>query len=234
MTFHNLDVSTGFYEIDSMLGGLKRGQTYLLGSRPGMGKTAFALCIVNNLVLHEKRTVVYFSPAERDDGRFCEAWEKTVGANVFIDNTPDISVDMILETCSLVSKPIDLIVVDYLQLVVQRNPINGSYYSEFQICQLLSDVADKFNCPVLILSQLSRTCELREDHHPVKKDLTDSMIDMAVDNIFFLFRDDYYNEDSLYLNIAEFYIAKEEYSSMDDSAILVWLPEYCVFCSVDR
>ena len=84
------------------------------------------------------------------------------------------------------------------------------------------------------MSQLSRTCELREDHHPVKKDLTDSMIDMAVDNIFFLFRDDYYNEDSLYLNIAEFYIAKEEYSSMDDSAILVWLPEYCVFCSVDR
>ena len=262
MAFCNLVVSTGFNDIDRMLGGLKRGQTYLLGSRQGMGKTTFALNVVNYLALHEKRTVVYFAAAEKsdkivrqlimntgkfntkememfeasksDDRRFCEAKEKVAEANVFIDDTPGISVDKILETCTSVNKLIDLIVVDYLQLVVQMDQATGQHYSESRICQILSDIAHKFNCPVLILSQISKDCELRENHHPIMKDLTDSMIAETVDNIFFLFRDDYYDDDSAYLNIAEFYVAKEEYTSMDDSACLARLPECCVFCSIYR
>ena len=67
MAFHDLAVSTGFDAIDRMLGGLKRGQTYLLGSRPGMGKTTFALNIANHLALYEKKTVVYFSTSEGRD-----------------------------------------------------------------------------------------------------------------------------------------------------------------------
>lgn len=260
MAFHDLAVSTGFDAIDRMLGGLKRGQTYLLGSRPGMGKTTFALNIANHLALYEKKTVVYFSTSEgrdkivrrltmnagkfngkememyesskSDDQSFSEVRKKVADANLFIDDTPGISVDRILETCNSVNKPIDLIVVDYLQLVVQMDPVTESLYPESHICRLLSGVADEYNCPVLILSQINRVCELREDHHPIMKDLTDSMIDKAVDNIFFLFRDDYYNDDSAYLNIAEFYLAKEKYYSMDDSAILARLPEYCAFCSV--
>lgn len=260
MAFCDSAVSTGFRNIDSMLGGFKRGQTYLLGSRPGMGKTTFALHVVNYLLLHEKGTVAYFASTERsdkivrqlvmntgrfndeemklleasksEDRRFCEAKRKVAEANVFIDDTTGISVDKILETCSSLKKPIDLIVVDDLQLVVQMNPVTGQHYSESDICRMLSDVAHEFHCPVLILFQLGRECELRADHHPTMKDLTDSMIDKAVDNVFFLFRDDYYNDDSAYLNIVEFYIAEEEYVSMKDSAILAWIPEKRAFCSV--
>lgn len=230
MALHDSTVSTGFRNIDSMLGGLERGKTYLLGSRPGMGKTTFALQVVNYLALQDRGTVVYFALADRS---ICEARRIVIEANVFIDDTPDISVDKILETCNSLKKPIDLIVVDYLQLVVQRNPVIGQCYSESHICRMLSDVAHEFHCPVLILSQLGRDCELRADHHPTMRDLADSMIDKNVDNVFFLFRDDYYNDDSAYLNIAEFYIAEEEYVSMKDSAILAWVPEKGIFCSVE-
>ena len=149
-----------------------------------------------------------------------EDWMKLAGAlgplsesGIYIDDTPGISVMEIRAKCRKLKleKNIGLVVIDYLQLVQASNSKRGGSREQeiSEISRSLKILAKEINVPVIALSQLSRAPEQRPDHRPMLSDLRESgAIEQDADIVMFLYRDDYYNEDSEKKNIAEVIIAK--------------------------
>lgn len=133
-------------------------------------------------------------------------------AKIYIDDTPGASARDIFTKCHALktksSLDMGLIVIDYLQLMSGEK--TGTREQEVSgISRELKGIAKKFNCPVLTLSQLSRTCETRPNHRPMLSDLRESgAIEQDADMVMFLYRDEYYNPDTEKENTAELIIAK--------------------------
>ena len=133
-------------------------------------------------------------------------------------------------------KNIGLIVIDYLQLVSASGKKNSSREQEIsEISRSLKILAKELNVPVIALSQLSRAPEQRkEDHRPMLSDLRESgAIEQDADIVMFLYRDDYYNENSEEKNIAEVIIAKHRGGSTG-TVKLAWLGNYTKFANLER
>ena len=132
-----------------------------------------------------------------------------------------------------------LVVIDYLQLMQSAG--GKQRYSGENRQQVVSDIsralkimAKELNVPVVCLSQLSRGPESRQDKRPMLSDLRESgAIEQDADIVMFLYRDDYYNEDSENHNLAECIIAKNRHGETR-KVELQWLPEYTTFSSIDR
>ena len=173
-----------------------------------------------------------------------EDWAKLAGASgelseseIFIDDTPGISVMEIRAKCRKLKleKNIGLVVIDYLQLVQASNKKGGSREQEIsEISRSLKILAKEINVPVIALSQLSRAPEQRPDHRPMLSDLRESgAIEQDADIVMFLYRDDYYNEESEKKNIAEVIIAKHRAGSTG-TVELLWLGNYTKFANVEK
>lgn len=173
-----------------------------------------------------------------------EDWVKIAGSlgplsesQIFIDDTPGISVTEIRAKCRKLKleKNIGLVVIDYLQLVQGSNKRGGSREQEIsEISRSLKILAKEINVPVIALSQLSRAPEQRPDHRPMLSDLRESgAIEQDADIVMFLYRDDYYNEESEKKNIAEVIIAKHRGGSTG-TVELLWLGNYTKFANIDR
>jgi len=171
-------------------------------------------------------------------------WAKLAGAlgtlseaPIYIDDTPGISVMEIRAKCRKMKleKNIGLVVIDYLQLVQASNNKRGSREQEIsEISRSLKILAKEINVPVIALSQLSRAPEQRPDHRPMLSDLRESgAIEQDADIVMFLYRDDYYNEDSEKKNIAEVIIAKHRAGSTG-TVELLWLGNYTKFANIER
>jgi len=171
-------------------------------------------------------------------------WAKLAGAlgtlseaPIYIDDTPGISVMEIRAKCRKMKleKNIGLVVIDYLQLVQASNNKRGSREQEIsEISRSLKILAKEINVPVIALSQLSRAPEQRPDHRPMLSDLRESgAIEQDADIVMFLYRDDYYNEDSEKKNIAEVIIAKHRGGSTG-TVELLWLGNYTKFANIER
>jgi len=158
-------------------------------------------------------------------------------AQIFIDDTPGISIMEIRAKCRKMKleKNIGLVVIDYLQLVQGSSKKNGSREQEIaEISRSLKILAKEINVPVIALSQLSRAPEQRPDHRPMLSDLRESgSIEQDADIVMFLYRDDYYNEDSEKKNIAEVIIAKHR-SGSTGTVELLWLGNYTKFANIDK
>ena len=158
-------------------------------------------------------------------------------AEIYIDDTPGISVMEIRAKCRKLKleKNIGMVVIDYLQLVQGSNKRNGSREQEIsEISRSLKILAKELNVPVIALSQLSRAVEQRPDHRPMLSDLRESgAIEQDADIVMFLYRDDYYNEDSEKKGIAEVIIAKHRGGSTG-TVDLVWLGSYTKFVDLER
>ena len=158
-------------------------------------------------------------------------------SKIFIDDTPGISVMEIRAKCRKLKleQDIGLVVVDYLQLVSGTGKRNSSREQEIaEISRSLKILAKEINVPVVALSQLSRAVEQRADHRPMLSDLRESgSIEQDADIVMFLYRDDYYNEDSEKKNIAEVIIGKHR-SGSTGSIELLWLGNYTKFANIDR
>ena len=145
-------------------------------------------------------------------GKLAAASGELSEAGIYIDDTPGISVMEIRAKCRKMKleKNIGLVVIDYLQLVQGSNRKGGSREQEIaEISRSLKILAKEINVPVIALSQLSRAPEQRVDHRPMLSDLRESgSIEQDADIVMFLYRDDYYNEDTDKKNIAEVIIAK--------------------------
>lgn len=172
-------------------------------------------------------------------------WEKLATAlgpiseaPIYIDDTPGISISEIRAKCRKLKleKNIGLVIIDYLQLVTASGKKNASREQEIsEISRSLKILAKELNVPVIALSQLSRAPEQRkDDHRPMLSDLRESgAIEQDADIVMFLYRDDYYNENSEEKNIAEVIIAKHRGGSTG-TVKLAWLGDYTKFANLER
>lgn len=159
-------------------------------------------------------------------------------APIYIDDTPGISINEIRAKCRKLKleKNIGLVVIDYLQLVQGSSKrAQGSREQEIsEISRSLKILAKEINVPVIALSQLSRAPEQRPDHRPMLSDLRESgAIEQDADIVMFLYRDDYYNEDSEKKNVAEVIIAKHRGGSTG-TVDLGWLGSYTKFVNLSK
>lgn len=172
-----------------------------------------------------------------------EDWQKLARATgplseapVFIDDTPGASVMEIRAKCRRLKleKGLGLVVIDYLQLMQGRGKTENRQQEISEISRSLKILAKEINVPVIALSQLSRAPEQRTDHRPIMSDLRESgAIEQDADIVMFLYRDDYYNEDSEKQNVAEVIISKHRNGSTG-TVELRWFGEYTKFCNLKR
>lgn len=171
-------------------------------------------------------------------------WEKltmAIGAlseaEIYIDDTPGITVTDIRAKCRRLKKEkgLGMVVIDYLQLIQTRGRPHESRQQEVsEISRMLKQMARELEVPVIALSQLSRSVEQRQDKRPMLSDLRESgSIEQDADLVAFLYRDDYYNQDSEKKNIIEVIIAKHRNGPVG-TVELVFLKNYNKFVSLDR
>ena len=256
-------ITTGFRDLDHALTGLNKSDLILVAARPGMGKTAFALNIALNAAKASKKDVVVFQLEMSKDqlaGRFLASealiesqklktgnlseddWIKIARATnvlaktrIYVDDNPAITVAEIKAKCRRLGDGLGLIVIDYLQLMQSGGRRNDNRTQEVaEISRALKIMAKELNVPVVCLSQLSRAAEQRADKKPMLSDLRESgAIEQDADIVMFLYRDDYYNDDSENHNLAECIIAKNRHGATG-SVNLQWIGQYTTFSSQDR
>ena len=190
-------VPTGFKDVDHVFNGLQKSDLILVAARPAMGKTAFTLNIAQNVTMLYDKTVAFF-----------------------IDDTPGLTVqDMRSKLRRLkVEHGLDLVIVDYIQLMQGRNGGKGSENRQQEVSEIsrnLKLIAREFNVPLIALSQLSRSVESRPDKRPVLSDLRESgSLEQDADIVIFLYRDKYYDENSEKGDNAEVLIRKHRNGSV--------------------
>jgi replicative DNA helicase len=235
-------ISSGFIKLDEYTGGLHGGDLFILGGRPSMGKTALALNIAQHVALKLKQTVAIFSlemsreslltrmvcaAARVDSQKFRagylnrqereklnSALHQLVEAPLYIDDTPGVHLmDMHAKLRRLKSeREVKLVVVDYLQLMTGRGRFENRVQEISALSRGMKLLAKEMNVPMLVLSQLSRAVEKREDdHRPQLADLRDSgSIEQDADVVGFVFRPEVYDKNREDLRgLAELIIAKQ-------------------------
>jgi len=216
-------ILTGFTALDDFLGGLQRSDLIVLAARPSLGKTSLALNIARSAAINQKACVALFSLemsreavvqrllanesgvdsrkvrrgrfSEQDEIKIMEASGILSEAPIYIDDSPQLrSLDIRSKARRLhFERNIDLIIIDYLQLI-QGNGKNETRVQEISnITRALKTLARELNVPVLTVSQLSRAVEWRASHIPQLADLRESgSIEQDADVVLFIYRDDMY------------------------------------------
>ncbi|MGI5954926.1 replicative DNA helicase [Dysosmobacter sp.] len=170
-------------------------------------------------------------------------WEKIAGAasvlnrvNIRIDDNPMLSVADMNAKCRRLEN-LGLVVIDYLQLMTSAGKGGGGESRQqvvSDMSRMLKIMAKELNVPVICLSQLSRANEKRDDKRPMLSDLRESgAIEQDADIVLFLYRDDYYHEDTEKHNIAECIVAKNRHGETG-KVELRWMPEYTQFSTLDN
>ncbi len=256
---------TGYFDLDRMTAGLQPSNLVVVGARPAMGKTSFALGMAAHAAMVEQRNVILFSLEmskieltkrllcsegkvdatkirsgnlkDNDWTQLAQAMGRLGDANLWIDDDPNITVmDIRAKSRRLKSKvgDIGMIVIDYLQLMTGRTSAENRQVEVAEISRGLKILARELECPVIALSQLSRTLEQRADKRPILADLRESgAIEQDADVVMFLYRDEVYNADSADIGQAEVLIAKHR-SGPTGVVRLAWLPHYTKFANMAR
>ena len=216
-------VDTGFPALDELLGGMQRSDMVILAARPSLGKSSLALGIARNAALEQGAQVAIFSlemskeqlvqrllsmEAEVDskrvrlrqytplqEKRVMEATGKLSGIPIYIDDSPTLRVVEMRSKARRLhyERGIDLIIVDYLQLIRGDGRSENKVQEISDISRSLKALAREMECPVLAVSQLSRAVESRPSHVPMLSDLRESgSIEQDADVVMFIYRDDAY------------------------------------------
>ncbi|MBQ0026885.1 MAG: replicative DNA helicase [Lachnospiraceae bacterium] len=256
-------VPTGFPDLDIKTAGFHPGDLILIAARPSMGKTALALNMAQYACFKKDLPVVIFSlemskeqlvnrmfameslvDASKirigdlnDDewGKLCESAHTVGQSKLIIDDTAR-SVPEIRTKCRRykADQNIQMIVIDYLQFVESGKHIDNRTLEIGDITRSLKMLARELGVPIVLLSQLSRGVETRQDKRPLPSDLRESgSIEQDADVILFIYRDDYYNKDSDKKNIAEIIIAKQR-NGPTGMVELGWMPNYTKFVSLEH
>lgn len=252
-------IPTGFKDIDEKTSGLQRSDLIIVAARPAMGKTAFALNIAQQSAVKAGSSVMIFSLEmskeqlgqrllamqarveiqklkqgdldRKDWDRITMALDELNNTKIVIDDTPGISIMEMRNKCRRLKaeQGLDLVVVDYLQLMSLQGKTDNRQQEISTISRNLKLLAREIECPVIVLSQLSRAPEQRQDHRPVLSDLRESgSIEQDADIVIFLYRDDYYNENTDKPGVCEVNIAKHR-SGPTDKVELTWVSRYTKF-----
>lgn len=258
-------VPTGFHDLDRMLTGLHGGEFVLVGARPSMGKTAVAINMAMHASVVGKKHTAIFSmemPAEQigmrlicskasinmqrvRDGSLSDAEWIALGDSLnqlstspmYIDDSSGLSPSQLRSRCRRLKleKGLDLIVLDYLQLLHSDNKRTENRQNEVsEISRQLKILAMELNVPIVACSQLSRRAAKSTDsHRPVLSDLRESgAIEQDADVVILVHRENYYKmkteaveEDSIIDNEGELIIAKQRNGPIGTVKV-EWQPEY--------
>lgn len=232
-------VPTGFIDLDRLLMGLQPSDLLIIAGRPSQGKTSFLMSVAKNAAQLNKKHVAIFSMEMSNEqlvqrllsqetginsqkmragqleqnewDLFAQAIEVLGDTKVFLDDTPAISPTQMRAKCRRLHMEfgLDLVVVDYLQLM-QGDTRNDNRVQEVShISRSLKVLARELNVPVLAAAQLSRAVEQRADKRPVLSDLRESgSLEQDADIVMFIYRPEFYEEDSLKKNVAEIMVSK--------------------------
>lgn len=171
--------------------------------------------------------------ADEEWGKLTESTILLGESSLVIDDTPGISIAQLRSKCRKLKleNNLGLVIIDYLQLMSgSGSRKNESRQQEISdISRSLKALAREIDCPVIALSQLSRAVESREDKRPMLSDLRESgAIEQDADEIMFLYRDDYYNENTAEKNVCEVIVAKNRHGETG-TVKLQWLPQFTSF-----
>ena len=257
-------VSTGFTDLDTKTAGFHPSDLILIAARPSMGKSALVLNIAQNIAVRQKIPTAIFSlemskvqvvnrilcaEAMVDSQRLrtgaldSSDWDKIIGSvgelsdsPLYIDDTPGITVSELRAKCRRLKmeKGLDVIIIDYLQLMSGGKRSESRQQEISEISRSLKAIAREMEAPVIALSQLSRAVESRSDHRPMLSDLRESgAIEQDADVVAFIYRDDYYNPDSEKKGQAEIIIAKQR-NGPTGTVDLMYMDKYTKFVNLDR
>src|SRR5699024_208194 len=168
---------------------------------------------------------------ENDWPRIIDAMAVLSNAKIHIDDTPGIKISELRSKCRKLKmeQGLDLILIDYLQLMEGEGNNESRQQEIAKISRSLKVIVKELNCKVVVLSQLSSAHEQRDDHRAMLSELRESgAIEQDADIVMFLYRDEYYHPDSEMKNIAEVIIAKQRNGPIG-TVDLVWLPNYSKF-----
>ncbi|MBE5895403.1 MAG: replicative DNA helicase [Lachnospiraceae bacterium] len=251
-------LATGFIDLDHKTAGLQPGNLVLIAARPAMGKTSFVLSLARNVIINLKKPIAMFSlemskaelvnrllsmDSKVDSQKFKTGqltegdWESLIESGGNIGNAPLYLDDMsttigeIRSKCRKLKleKDIQLVIIDYLQLMNGSGKTDSRQQEISEISRALKLMAKELKVPVIALSQLSRQVEGRPDHRPMLSDLRESgAIEQDADVVLFIYRDEVYHPDTDKKCIAEIIIAKQR-SGPIGTVELAWLPEYTQF-----
>lgn len=257
-----LGMPTGFSGLDRVLVGLGKSDLVLVGARPGMGKTSFAVNLATYAAANTKKSVCIFSlemSAEQlitrvmssealiDSYRLRsgeltdEDWDKLAHAasrlsecDILIDDTTGITVTGMKAKLRRV-KNLGMVVIDYLQLMQSDRRIDNRVQEVAEISRGLKLLAKELQVPVICCAQLSRGPESRTDKRPMLSDLRDSgAIEQDADIVLFLYRDEYYkSEKDEPQNIAEVIVAKNRHGSTGNVK-MGWFGQYTKFTTLEE
>ena len=257
---HVTGVPTGFADIDELTSGFQPSDLIIIAGRPSMGKTAFCLNVAQYASMNKKLTVAVFSLemakeqlvmrmlcsearidahrlrsgflGQTDWPKLSTAAGRLADASIYIDDTPALSsMEMRAKTRRLkADKGLDLVIVDYLQLMSGRSTRSDNREQEIsEISRSLKALAKELGVPVVALSQLNRGVESRMDKRPILADLRESgAIEQDADVIIFIYRDEIYNKESMEKGIAEIIIGKQRNGPVGVRK-LTWLDKYTRF-----
>lgn len=258
-------LSTGFYDLDSITSGLQNSDMILIAARPSMGKTAFALNIANHVAIRQMESLVVFSLEmsqeslvnrlfsidagidakslatgqleEHEWRQLKESADSIAKSRLIIDESPSITISEIRSKCRKYKQQSDikLVIIDYLQLIGSTGKQESKQQEVSNISRSLKALARELNVPVIVLSQLNRGPELREDKRPMLSDLRDSgAIEQDADIVMLLYRDEYYNKDqSKEKGISEVIIAKHR-NGPTGTIKLKWMDKFTKFQNLEN
>lgn len=258
----NTGIPTGFIDLDYQWGGLKQGDTYLIGARPAMGKTAFVLNMILNMAIKGGQKVALFSlesskeqlvnrmwtidsaveghhlrtgKLEEDEwNKIIESAERIANSNLVINDTCGLDIDDLDNELSIEAmSDVKVVFIDYLQLLNTEHAGDNRKLETYYICERIKQIALKHNVAIVVLSQLSKIVETRDDHRPVASDFAYKDTANYFDNVSFIYRDEYYDNETEYKGIAEIITARNKYGSRG-VVNLAWLPEFQKFCNLEK
>lgn len=262
-----LGMQTGFTEYDKITGGHKQGELIIVGARPSVGKTAFALNVASGHMKNGAYGHLYslemgqesflsrmISAAgkvdsqkmrnakerfgEEDWNRFSYALGEIGKRNMYMCDRSTVKISEIYaRTRKLMRQHPDqdhFVIIDYLQLLQPSTRKNNRQEEVSDMSRQLKIMARDLKIPVIVLSQLSRGVESRQDKRPMLSDLRESgSIEQDADIVAFLYRDDYYDASSEKQNIIEIIVAKQREGPVG-TAELAFVKEFNLFVNLER
>ena len=231
-------ISTGFKDLDALLGGYQKSDLIILAARPSVGKTALALDMMRHAAIHEKKNIAFFS-LEMSKVQIMDRllgmqsgvpfWKirtnqvtdeevmklsNTMGimadANIYIDDMAGQHINQVRTKARRLAmeRGVDIIFLDYLQLM-HGNNMESRTLEVAEVSQGLKNLAKELDIPVVALSQLSRAIEQRQNRRPQLSDLRESgSIEQDADVVMFIDREETWNPDTEKKGVGELFIAK--------------------------
>lgn len=256
-------ISSGFRDVDKILGGFQSSDLIILAARPSVGKTAFSLDVARHIATAENRKVGFFSLEmsnnqlidriisqeigvslwklrmgqlqDEEFSRMAEAMGRLSESGLYFDDTPGLGImEMRTKARKLkMEKGLDVIIVDYLQLMSGNSRENRTQEVS-EISRFLKQLARELEVPVIALSQLSRAVESRSDRIPQLSDLRESgSIEQDADIVMFLHREETFDPDTERKGIGDLIIAKHR-NGPTGSVELAFIHEQARYRDLDK